>query len=105
MLGPGERRAAAFADQAQEVLGDLGHRPPGAPLPRGVGGRVDDDLTDDPPTLVMGFAAGDEEVGKRLRDDDAPRLGSMDVQMTEGLRDSPAASDRPGELVGRPPRS
>ena len=47
-----ESRAPALGRDPQQVLRDVGDRAARAPLPRGVGGGVHDNLTDDPPARV-----------------------------------------------------
>jgi hypothetical protein len=53
VLGPGQRCAPAVAGEADEILGDQPYGSPRAFLPRRIGRRVDDNLSDDPPAGVM----------------------------------------------------
>jgi hypothetical protein len=105
VLGAGQRRPAPIADQRKQILGHLGHRPPGRSLPPGIGRRIDDDLAQHAPPRVMGFAAGDQEMGERLGDDHRLRLGSVNVEVAQCLGHAAATADRAGELIRRPPGS
>jgi hypothetical protein len=99
-----QRRASAVAGEGDEVLGDEWYGAPRALLPRRVGRRVDDNLTDDTPARMMGVTAGDEKPRQRLGDPGGARLGSMAVEMSEGGTDMTAVVHCPGELAGGAPR-
>jgi hypothetical protein len=90
----------ALRAEAQQVLGDVGDRPPRALLPRGVGRRVDDDLADDPPAGVARLAARDEELRDGVGDDLRPGLGAVLVEVAQRLGDAAAGGDGPGQLGG-----
>jgi hypothetical protein len=99
-----QRRASAVAGEGDEILGDEWYGAPRALLPRRVGRRVNDNLTDDPPARVMGVTAGDEKPRQRLGDPGRARLGAMAVEMPECGADVTAVLHRPGELAGGAPR-
>lgn len=98
VLGAGERGAAALAGEAQQVLGDLRDGASRALLPRGVGGRVDHHLADDPPARVVGFTAADEEVRQRLGEGDRAGLRAVAVEVAQGRADAATVPDRPRQL-------
>jgi hypothetical protein len=52
--------------QPDEIFGDKWNCTPRAPLPRRVGSRIHDDLTDDPPPGVVRITAGNQEPRQRL---------------------------------------
>jgi hypothetical protein len=81
MLSARQLRAPTLASKADQVLGHHRYGAPRAFLPRRVGGRVDDDLTDDSPTRVVRIATRNEKPRERLRHPQRPRLGPMTVQM------------------------
>jgi hypothetical protein len=103
VLGAGQRRAAAPAREAEQVLDHLGDGAARAFLPRRVGGRVYDDLTDDPPARVVGLAAGDEEVRERLGDDDRVALRPVLIEVAQCRGDVATLSDGSGKLLCSPP--
>jgi len=82
VLSVHQLRAPTVAGEADQVAGDERDGTPGAFLPRRVGGRVDDDLTDHTPTRVMGIAAGNEKPRQRLCHLHRSRFGAMAVQMS-----------------------
>jgi hypothetical protein len=105
VLGVGELCAPLMAGKSDEVLGDHRHRPPRALFPWRVGGGVDHNLTDDPPTGVMRVAPCDKEPRQRIGDSLGFGLGRVDVQMPQCCADLSALFYRPGQLPGGPPRS
>jgi hypothetical protein len=66
MLSARQLRAPTIAGKADEVRGDQRHGAARALLPRRVGRRVDDYLTDDSPSRVVRVAARNEKPGERL---------------------------------------
>ena len=76
-----QRRAATIARQRDQVLGDEWYGSAGAPLPRRIGRRVDDDLTDDSPTRVVRVTAGDQKTRQGFGHAHCARLGRMAVKM------------------------
>ena len=81
MLSARQLRATTVAGEADEVLGYKRYRPPRALLPRGVGRRVNDDLTDDSPTRVVRIATRNQKPRQRLRHPKRTRLERMSVQV------------------------
>lgn len=81
VLSARQVRAPRVAREADEVVGYQRHGSPSAFLPRRVGCRVDDDLTDDTPALVVGVTARDEKPRERLRYAQRPWLGPVAVEM------------------------
>jgi hypothetical protein len=61
VLGVGQLRAPTLAGECDEILGNHGYRASRTLLPRRVGRRVDDNLTDDAPTSVMRVATRNEK--------------------------------------------
>jgi hypothetical protein len=53
--------ATAPTGEAEKVLGHDRHRPAGTSLPRRIGSRVDHNLTNDSPAIVVRVAARNEE--------------------------------------------
>jgi hypothetical protein len=104
VLGAGERGAPALVGQVAQVLGDERDGAARAPLPRRVGGGVDDDLADDAPPGVARLAAADEEARERLGDEVRVGLGAVGIEVAQRLADAAAAADRAGELGGGAPR-
>lgn len=99
-----ERHAPVVAREADEVFGDEWHRSSRAFLPRRVGRRVDDHLTDDSPADVVRVTAADEKPRERLGDRHGSGLRSMAVEMSKGSTHATAVVDRSGELTCRPSR-
>jgi hypothetical protein len=97
-------RAPTLAGEIEQVIGDKRNRPPGALLPRCVGGRVDDDLPDDSPARVVGVATGDEKSRQRLGHAERTRLRPVAVEMPQGGPHAAAVLNRRGELTRSPPR-
>jgi hypothetical protein len=81
MLSTHQLRAPTVAGKADEIFGDQRYRAPCALLPRRVGRRVDDDLTDDSPTRVVRIATRNEKPCQRLRHTQRSRLGPVAVQV------------------------
>ena len=104
VLGAEEWGATALAGQSQQVRGDPRDGPARALLPRRVSGRVNNDLTHDPPAGVMRLAAIDEEASQRLGDDWGARIGAVHVQMTQRLGDATAVLHCARDLARRAPR-
>jgi hypothetical protein len=74
VLSARQWRAPTVAGQADEILGDQRYRAARAPLPRGVGRRVDDNLPDGPPTGVVGIATRNEKPRQSLGYPDGSRI-------------------------------
>jgi hypothetical protein len=53
VLGVGQLRPPPLAGECDEILGDYRYRASRTLLPRCIGRRVNDNLTDDSPTSVM----------------------------------------------------
>lgn len=104
VLGARQRRAPAVAGEADEVLGDQPHGSPRAFLPRRIRRRVDDNLTDDAPSGVVGVTTGHEKPGERLGDSRRPGLGAVAVEMPQRGAHTTAVLDRSGKLAWRPAR-
>jgi hypothetical protein len=104
VLSAGQLRAAAVACKADQVLCYQRHRSPRALLPRRVGRRVDDDLTDDPPARVVRIAARYKKPCERLRHPQRSWLGPVAVEMSQCGANVTAILDRAGELTRGPPR-
>lgn len=81
VLRVSQLRPPALAAECDQILGDDGCRASRALLPRRIGRRVDDNLTDDSPTSVMGVATRNEKPGERVGHSLCPGLGCMDVEM------------------------
>ncbi len=62
-----EWRTTAVTRQPEQILSDQRDCSTRALLPRCVGRRVDDDLTDNSPARVVRIAAGDQKPRERLR--------------------------------------
>ena len=99
VLSARERRAPTDARKADEVVGYHRHGAPRALLPRRIGSRVDDDLTDDSPARVVRIAARNEKPCERMCHSHRLRLRSMAVEMPQSRPDLTAVLDRPGELA------
>lgn len=97
-------RPPVIAGEADEVLGNQGHSASRAFLPRRVGRRVDDNLTDGSPAGMARVTATDKEPRERLCDRHGSRLRSVAVEMSEGGAHVTAAVDRSGELTCRSSR-
>jgi hypothetical protein len=74
VLSAHQRRSPLGAGKVDEILGYERYRAPRAPLPRGVGRRVDDNLPNDSPAGVVRIAAGDEKPCERLGHTDGFRI-------------------------------
>ena len=74
VLSTRQRRAPSVTREADEILGDQRDRTPRAPLPRGVGRRVDDNLPDNSPPRVVRIATRDEKPCQGLGHPDGPRI-------------------------------
>ncbi len=72
VLGASKLRAPTVLRKAQQIAGDQRDSPPRALLPRRVGGGVHYHLAHDPPTGMVGVAAGDEEPSERFGHADRP---------------------------------
>ena len=104
VLRLGELRAPAIAAKADEVLGDDRDRASRALLPRCVGRRVDDDLTDRAPTSVMRVAPRHQKPREGIGHGLSSGLGGVDVEMPQRGADLPAFLHRLGQFL-RGPRS
>jgi hypothetical protein len=81
VLGVGQLRPPTVAGKGDEILGDHRYRASRALLPWRVGRRVDDNLTNDSPTSVMGVAARNKKPRERIGHPMGSGLGRVDVQM------------------------
>ena len=81
VLGVGQLRPPAVAGERDQILGDHRHRASRALLPRRVGSRVDDNLTDDSPTSVMRVATRNKKPRERVGQSRGSGLGCVDVEM------------------------
>jgi hypothetical protein len=104
VLGAGQLRPPTVACEGDEILGDHWHRASRALLPRRVGRRVDDNLTDDSPTSVMRVATRNKKPRERIGHSIGSRLGGVDVQMPQCGTDVPAVVHRPGQFPRGSPR-
>lgn len=105
VLGLYQLRSATVAGKRHEILCHHWHRAPCAFLPWGIGGRVDDNLTDHAPARMVGVAPRDQETSQGVGNALGIRLGCVHVQMPEGIADVVAVVHRPGEFTGGPARS
>ncbi len=96
MLGAYQRRPATIARKPHEILRYQRYRAPRAPLPRRVGCRIDDNLSNDSPTSMVRIATRNEEPGQRLSHPQSSGLGTVPVQVPECGTHVPAALHRPG---------
>jgi hypothetical protein len=96
VLSVHELRAPALAGKPEEVSGYQRHGPPRAFLPRRIGGRVDDDLADDPPARMVRIAARHKKPRERLCYAQRPWLGPVAVEMSKCGADVATTVDRPG---------
>jgi len=103
VLGARQRRAAALAGEAQQVLGNFRDGATRTFLPGRVGGGVHNDLTDHPPARVVRLAAGDEKLGKRLGDDDRVALRPTLIKMAQRRGDITTLPDGSSKLECGPP--
>jgi len=104
MLSPRQRRPPTAAGQADEIFGDQRDGTPRAPLPRRVGRRVDDNLSNHTPTGVVRIATCHEKPCKRFGDPDRFRIRPVAVQVPERGTHLTAVVHRPGEFPSGPPR-
>jgi hypothetical protein len=104
VLSARQLRAATVAGQADQILGYQRHRASRAPLPRRIRGRIDDHLTDDAPTRVVGIATRNEKPGERLGYPLRSRFGPMAVEVPQCGAHVTAVIDRPRELTRSPAR-
>ena len=81
VLGVGQLRPPTVAGQCDEILGDHRYGASRTLLPRRIGCRVDDNLTDDSPTSVMRVATRNKKPRERVGDSIGSRLGCVDVEM------------------------
>lgn len=81
VLGVGQLRPPTVAGEGDEILGDHRYRASRALLPWRVGRRVDDNLTDDSPTSVMGVTTRNQKPRERMSHPMSFGLGRVDVQM------------------------
>jgi hypothetical protein len=81
VLSARERSAPGDLSEADQVTGYQRHGTPGTFLPRRVGGRIDDDLTEDSPTRVVRIAARNKKPPERLCHSLRFRLRSVTVKM------------------------
>ena len=81
VLGAGQLGAPTVAGERDQILGDHRHRTSRALLPRRIGRRVDDNLTNDPPTSMMGVATRDKKPRERVGYSIGPGLGCVGVEM------------------------
>jgi hypothetical protein len=105
VLGAGQLRAPTVAGKGDEILGDHRYRASRALLPRRVGRRVDDNLTDDSPTGVVRVTTRNKKPRERVGHPVGSGLGCVDVQMPKRGTDLPAVLHRPGQFPRGPPRS
>lgn len=104
MLSARQLRSATSAREPDQVLSHQRHGPPRALLPRCVGRRVHNHLTDDSPACVVRIAARYEESRERLCHPDRPGLRPVAVEMSQCGADVAPVIDRPGDLPRSRPR-
>jgi hypothetical protein len=105
VLGVRQLRPPTVAGECDEILGDHRHGASRTLLPRRIGRRVDDNLTDDSPTSVMRVAARDKKPRERVGHSFGSGLGCVDVEMPQRGTDVPAVVYRPSQFLRGPPRS
>src|ERR1700731_3906789 len=103
VLRSNELRATTPARKAQQVFGYHRYRPAGTLLPRRIGCRVDDNLTNDAPTIVVRVAPRDEKSSKRLGNLDCLGLGRVTIEMPQRGLHAATFVDCPRELGGSSP--
>jgi hypothetical protein len=81
VLSMSQLHPTRVACKRHEITGNDRYRAPRALLPRRIGGRVDDDLTDDSPAGVVRITARDEKPRERIRHALGSRIGRVAVQM------------------------
>ena len=81
VLSLGQLRPPTVAGECDQILGDHRYRASRTLLPRRIGRRVDDNLTDDPPTSVMRVATRNKKPRERVGNSIRPGLGCVDVEM------------------------
>jgi hypothetical protein len=81
VLGMSQLHPSGVACKRHEIAGNDRYRAPCAFLPRRVSSRVDDDLTDDPPTRVVRVAPRDEKPRQSIGHALGPGVGRVAVQM------------------------
>ena len=105
VLGVGQLRPPTVAGERDQILGDHRYRTSRALLPRRIGRRIDDNLTDDSPTSVMRVATRDKKPRERIGQSRGSGLGCVDVEMPKRGTDVPTVIYRPGQFLRGPPRS
>jgi hypothetical protein len=81
VLGVGQLRPPTVASECDEILGHHRYRASRTLLPRRVGRRVDDNLTDDSPASVMRVTTRNEKPRERVGHSMGSGLGCVDVEM------------------------
>jgi hypothetical protein len=81
VLSARKRSTPRDLSEIDQVLRDQWHSTARALLPRRIGGRIDDNLTEDSPTRVVRIATRNEKSTERLRYSLRFRLGSVTVKM------------------------
>ena len=104
MLGAHQLGSATVVREADQVVSYERNRAPRALLPRGVGRRLHNDLTHDPPTRMVRITTCDKKSRERLGHPVRPGLGPMAVEMSECGTDATPVVNRPGELPRSRPR-
>jgi hypothetical protein len=100
VLSAGERGAPRGLRKADQVFRYQWHGTSRTLLPRSIGSRIDDDLTEHSPTRMVRVAARDEEPAERLGDPLCIRLRSVTIKVPERRPDPAAVVNRACQLAG-----
>ena len=104
VLGVGQLGPPTVAGERDQIFGDHRYRASGALLPWRIGCRIDDNLTDDPPTSVMRVATRNKKPRERIGQSRGSGLGCVDVEMPKRSTDVPTVIYRPCQFPRGPPR-
>ena len=104
VLGASQLGSPGIAGKRDQILGDDWYGSARTLGPWRVGGRVDNNLTDDPPAGVVGITACDQESCQRVGDALGSGLKRVSVQMSQRGANLPAILHGPRQFLRGPPR-
>ncbi len=104
MLSTHQRGSAAVPGKPDQILRNQRYRTPRTFLPGSVTRRIDDRLTNDPPSSMVRITTRNQKACERLRHLESFRLCPMTIQVPQRGSHFTAVLHRPGQIPRAPPR-
>lgn len=102
VLSARQRRAPALSGEAQQIVGDQRNGSARTFLPRCVGGRADDHLTNGSPPRMVRVTAGDEKPCQRFGQADRSWFCAVPIEVAQCSAHAATLIHRPDELKRSP---